>query len=417
MKKVIIDSILNKLQPYFKVTKSKIQLLSNEEFEFLKDYYKIDNIKIQLYVFVKEFVYGFRPNYICPICGNILSPNNIKEQFNQRKIDKCCSTKCAQELMFIKTGYYNCQQDPLTKEKKKKTTLMNYGVQNPQFSKDIVFRIKTSLGNTFADPVKKNKILEKTKNTNLKKYGIDFVTKLDQVKEKTKNTNLKKYGAEFYTQTEEYKIKRNKTILEKYESWENYYNIWRKTYYNNQMLKYGVSSPNKLDFIKIKQAESLTNFYQNNPQKGNKLELQIISYLTNELNLSIDIKRRNIIAPFEIDIYIPSYNIAIEINGNRFHQTEFKNKNYHVNKTNECEKRGIRLIHIWEHEWNNNQEYVKYVLDCYLNNKITQLEGLKKLNRDYFSRLDFPDLKIEDPNEEIIKGKYVVYKQGYMNNE
>ena len=391
MKKVIIDSILNKLQPYFKVTKSKIQLLSNEEFEFLKDYYKIDNIKIQLYVFIKEFVYGFRPNYICPICGNILSPNNIKEQFNQRKIDKCCSTKCAQELMFIKTGYYNCQQDPLTKEKKKKTTLMNYGVQNPQFSKDIVFRIKTSLGNTFADQVKKNKILEKTKNT-----------------------NLKKYGAEFYTKTEEYKIKRNKTILEKYESWENYYNIWRKTYYNNQMLKYGVSSPNKLDFIKIKQAESLTNFYQSNPQKGNKLELQIISYLTNELNLSIDIKRRNIIAPFEIDIYIPSYNIAIEINGNRFHQTEFKNKNYHVNKTNECEKRGIRLIHIWEHEWLTNQEYVKEVIKQYLDGKIPDISIYNgKLPRDYFQTLDFSG-KIEEPKEELIDNRYKIYKSGWI---
>ena len=36
-----------------------------------------------------------------------------------------------------------------------------------------------------------------------------------------------------------------------------------------------------------------------------------------------------------------------------------KDKNYHLNKTLECEKNGYRLIHIFEYEWINKQEIIK----------------------------------------------------------
>ncbi len=67
----------------------------------------------------------------------------------------------------------------------------------------------------------------------------------------------------------------------------------------------------------------------------------------------------SIIKPHQLDIFIPSKNIAIEYNGLYWHSEEFLDKNYHLNKTKLCEDNGIRLIHIFEDEWLNKREIVK----------------------------------------------------------
>lgn len=91
------------------------------------------------------------------------------------------------------------------------------------------------------------------------------------------------------------------------------------------------------------------------PKCGNQISVgenelgQIISNMTDS---NIEIRNKDIIPPYELDIYIPSKNIAIEFDGLIWHSERFgKDRNYHLNKTVECEKRGIRLIHVFEDEW------------------------------------------------------------------
>lgn len=61
----------------------------------------------------------------------------------------------------------------------------------------------------------------------------------------------------------------------------------------------------------------------------------------------------------EIDIYIPSYKLAIEYNGLRWHSEMYnKDKNYHLDKTNECASKGVNLIHIFEDEYIDNRTLV-----------------------------------------------------------
>lgn len=62
---------------------------------------------------------------------------------------------------------------------------------------------------------------------------------------------------------------------------------------------------------------------------------------------------REILKGKEIDIYCPSKKIGIEFNGTYWHCSLKKEKNYHYQKSLEAEKKGIRLIHIYEYEWNN----------------------------------------------------------------
>lgn len=61
----------------------------------------------------------------------------------------------------------------------------------------------------------------------------------------------------------------------------------------------------------------------------------------------------------EIDIYIPDLNIGIEYNGLFWHSETHRPNNYHRDKTRFCNNIGIRLIHIFEDEWEFKQDIVK----------------------------------------------------------
>jgi len=69
---------------------------------------------------------------------------------------------------------------------------------------------------------------------------------------------------------------------------------------------------------------------------------------------------RSIIPPYELDIYLPEYNLAIEYNGLYWHSDAAgKDSTYHLNKTQQCENNNIRLIHIFEDEWKNMKQQCK----------------------------------------------------------
>ena len=64
------------------------------------------------------------------------------------------------------------------------------------------------------------------------------------------------------------------------------------------------------------------------------------------------VRNRSILNGKELDIYIPSKSLAIEFNGNFWHSsTNISDKLYHQNKSVKCRELGIRLFHIWEHQW------------------------------------------------------------------
>ena len=85
--------------------------------------------------------------------------------------------------------------------------------------------------------------------------------------------------------------------------------------------------------------------------------------LLEEHSIEHEINNRKIIAPLELDIFIPSKNLAIEINGVYWHsELQGKDKNYHLNKTLECEKKGIQLIQFWDSELNKKWDIVSSMI-------------------------------------------------------
>ena len=99
-------------------------------------------------------------------------------------------------------------------------------------------------------------------------------------------------------------------------------------------------------------------------------EKEIVSYIHSiVLREEIIEKDRSVLGNRELDIYIPSKALAIEYNGLFWHSESNgkKSKLYHLDKLERCQSKGIRLITIFEDEWENNRDIVQVRLQHILN--------------------------------------------------
>jgi len=81
------------------------------------------------------------------------------------------------------------------------------------------------------------------------------------------------------------------------------------------------------------------------------------------LGFSVVRHNRSILGGRELDIYIPDRNIAIEYNGLYMHSTAFNsNRLRHLDKLLLCQDVGIRLIQIWDAEWEKRQTACKDII-------------------------------------------------------
>ena len=114
--------------------------------------------------------------------------------------------------------------------------------------------------------------------------------------------------------------------------------------------------------IKVKEYPSC---FPNCSARG-ELENEVYQWIKSILPTeNIIINDRNIIPPFELDIYIPNRSIAIEFNELYWHgeaRTGSRDKSYHLRKTNWCKSKGIHLFHIFEDEWIYKKEIVKSII-------------------------------------------------------
>ncbi len=138
-------------------------------------------------------------------------------------------------------------------------------------------------------------------------------------------------------------------------------------------------------------------FPRNNGKSRAEEEIQdfLYSILPNEEILN---NKRTIICPKELDIYFPNMKIAIEYNGLYYHSEQHKNFNsvkYHLNKTIECEKQGIQLIHIFEDEWIFKQDIVK--------SRLKQILGVRNSKRIHARKCEVKEIEPKIKNEFLEK--------------
>lgn len=97
---------------------------------------------------------------------------------------------------------------------------------------------------------------------------------------------------------------------------------------------------------------------------SSKAETMLAEYISELLPTEIVHRnKRKVVEGFEMDIYIPGKNFAIEYNGIYWHsEANGKGRAYHHDKWKACKDKGIQLIQIWEDEWNRNPEQIKRML-------------------------------------------------------
>jgi len=328
-------------------------------------------------------------NRKCPNCFNDTPFNGFPIGYG-----KYCCKKCSSEHQKDKTLVNNRM------EKTRKTMLEKYGVENPSQSDEIQNKreqtflnkygstcsftspsisekIKNSVqskykcDNVFANEVVKQKIRE----TNFKKYGSNTPSKSKTVIEKAKRTNLERYGV---TSTAQRTCVKNDLKLKTLS--EAFNNLLNNPIRNNNCSPLftiddyvGGKKDGKSVKYKFKCNKCGHEFEDNLesgkipicincfPQNRSKFELQVVEFIKSNINVEIIENDRSILNGKELDIYIPKKKIAIECNGISWHSESFgkRSRSYHIDKTIECDKLGIKLIQIWDYEWITKQNIVK----------------------------------------------------------
>ena len=123
-----------------------------------------------------------------------------------------------------------------------------------------------------------------------------------------------------------------------------------------------------------------------------KDELKLQAYIKTFNNGDIIFNDRKTIAPYELDIVIPSKKIAVEYCGLYWHSEKFKKgKNYHLNKLNLCKQAGYRLITVFEDEWVTKTDIVKSKLATILSSGTMKKVQASKCN---IKELSFKEAKL-----------------------
>ena len=258
------------------------------------------------------------------------------------------------------------------------TNRKKYGVDNIS-QLDFIKDKKAQKGYSF----ERKDIVERIRNTNLEKYGTEFPSQNENIKEKVKETNLERYGVEYYSQTEESKNRIKETNLKKYgvdnimlsKEFRDKFNISNElgfiNYLGNRLYEFKCLECNNIYDI------DYDNYYKRilrkvnpcticNPisdQKSIK-EKDLFNYISSIYDDEIIENYRD---GLEIDIYLPKLNIGFEFNGIYWHSDERLDNNYHLNKTNYFKEKNIRIIHIWEDDWDNNRDIIKSQITYLLN--------------------------------------------------
>lgn len=84
---------------------------------------------------------------------------------------------------------------------------------------------------------------------------------------------------------------------------------------------------------------------------------------------------RKLLKGHELDIVVPSKKIAIEFDGIFWHNENNKAADYHLKKTEACEKLGYRLFHVFEDEWRGKKDAWKSMLRCSLEASMDKIEA------------------------------------------
>jgi hypothetical protein len=399
---------MEELNEFLKNTGKKwhARKISDNHKEYLNRIYPSYGINQQIQLYIR----GFATEPLCRICGGVL----------HKITAKTCSIKCRNIHLSDRDLQTNA------KMKAKKTTLRRYGVDNvAKLQSTHDKRLVTMIERYGAkvSPLARRKASERLSNPELQekikrtfqyRYGVDNASQINGHGDRCKKTMLEHYGVPHFTQTDNYNKQKMEARLQK---WINFA--------TKDISIVGLREINTVDFINPNDRIEFTCECGRNEalasetfkwrinnlgtpcgkcsqvNNGSKAEREIADWL--EQYTEVSRNDRSIISPLELDIYLPEYKVAIEYNGLYWHNELRKDRNYHLDKTNKCLENGVRLIHIFEDEYENTPTIVK--------DRLKNMLGINK--RIYARKCEVKKIKPTEANA-FIK-KYHIQGSGRAN--
>lgn len=264
--------------------------------------------------------------------------------------------------------YEECRKcwDALSKEEQKKLKDKMAGIKGAKFNREHPEFRKQCMAHTVGkkrDPEVGKKVSEA-----LKKYYED-----PKNREKTSKA-LKKAFKENPKSKESCKKQAEslrKTFKEHPELKEKISKTLKKKWAEDKEYREMICSKTKKameEFYKTEKGqENLKKWTNGSRAKGtSKPEKEIQEFVKSIYKGKIICNNRKILGNgYELDIYVPDKNVAIEHDGIIWHSEAYKKERAsvcHLYKTKMCEEKGIRLIHIFSDEWENKKEICKSII-------------------------------------------------------
>lgn len=172
--------------------------------------------------------------------SNIEEYDNLHDNVRFRFICANCNNEVEREKRKEREFKMLCK-----KCKTKETFIKKYGVENPFQAEEVKEKIRqVNLERYGVEVISKSQVVkEKIKQTNLERYGAGCTFQSALVKEKSKQTCLKRYGVENPHQNEEVKEKTKQTNLERFGVENAMHNEFIKEKVRQTCIKkYGVGS-------------------------------------------------------------------------------------------------------------------------------------------------------------------------------
>ena len=356
--------------------------------------------------------------HLCPVCGK-----NCEFYINEKRRryiyrNTCGNNSCQQVLAHSEEANeklrqtnmkrYNVPYAPQSKEvqeKMKETNRKKYNSNSPLGNVEIRAKIKKIMieRHNVDHPMRSDIIKAKARATFRKHFNADHPMKCEEVQEKQKETNRIRYGCDYSLLNENVKTKSKKTFMDNYgvESYSQihikHFDIWND---DDKFKKFIVDKYNEKGmFLVLTDISGFFNVHPYNVKRklellglldyfyiqDSNLEIQFKDFL-DENNITYNRRNRNILqgnkdnTHKEIDFVFEDNKIGIEINdigshniiGNDYYNHP-KDKQYHLNKSIDAKNKGYHLIHLWEWELRNDDEWHKlsgWILNLLNNDKI-----------------------------------------------
>lgn len=271
-----------------------------------------------------------------------------------------------EKTCLAKYGVASHNQSEAVKEKYKNTCLERYGVETTAVLPEVITKKTQTCVSKYgcSNPAQNSIVKDKIKETNLERYGFPSYSSTEEFTKRVKDSCLKKFGETSYSKTAEFKKIASEISKERAErdwsdecrdilqSKDNLVNYLKSLNKKPTTLEIATMLGCSISTIgdRIRQWDLYE--FLNLSYSTSSYEQEIKDYLA-KLGVNTN-KDRIQLEGLEIDLYNDEKKIGIEFNGTYWHSLSMLgDKNYHLKKSKLAESKGIRLIHIYEYEWND----------------------------------------------------------------